>query len=65
MKITKREREVLRLVAYEYSSKEIAQRLFLSDETINSHRKNIMINLGVKNAARMVRVAFEKQFLNP
>tara|TARA_Y100000385_G_C13096564_1_gene641717 strand:- start:3059 stop:3256 length:198 start_codon:yes stop_codon:yes gene_type:complete len=65
MKITKREREVLHLVAYEYSSKEIAQQLFLSSETINTHRKNIMIKMGVKNSVGMVRVAFEKQFLNP
>ena len=65
MNITKREREVLFLVAYEFSTKEIAQRLFVSDETINTHRKNIMIKMGVKNTAGMVRVAFEQQFLNP
>jgi len=58
--LSAREHEVLYLIAYEYSSKEIAQILYLSYETINSHRKNIMEKLGVKNTAGMVRVAFER-----
>lgn len=61
--ISPREREVLHLIAYEYSTKEIASELYLSTETINSHRKNIMRKLNVKNAAGMVRVAFEQQLL--
>jgi len=58
--ITPREKEVLDLIAYEHSSKEIAQKLFVSPETINSHRKNMMDKLGVRNTAGLVRVAFEK-----
>ncbi|MCL4114599.1 UNVERIFIED_CONTAM: hypothetical protein GTU68_034300 [Idotea baltica] len=58
--ITSREREVLHLIAYEHSSKEIASKLFISCETVNSHRKNIMSKLNVKNTAGMVRVAFER-----
>ena len=58
--VTSREKEVLNLIAHEYSSKEIADMLYLSHETINSHRKNIMIKLGVKNTAGLVRVAFEQ-----
>jgi len=61
--ITARELQVLRLIAYEYSSKEIAAKLFISYETTNSHRKNIMNKLGVKNTAGMVRVGFEKGLL--
>lgn len=61
--ISDREKEVLHLVAHEYSTKEIAQQLYLSTETIVSHRKNIMNKLGVKNAAGMVRAAFERSLL--
>lgn len=59
-KITNREQEVLHLIAYEHSSKEIAKKLFVSYETVNSHRKNMMDKLGVKNTAGLVRVAFER-----
>ena len=61
--ITQREKEVLNLIAYEHSSKEIAEKLFVSHETVNSHRKNMMDKLGVRNAAGLVRVAFERGML--
>lgn len=61
--ITTRELEVLHLIAYEHSSKEIGTKLFISTQTANTHRKNIMIKLGVKNTAGMVRVAFERGLL--
>ena len=61
--ITAREHEVLTLIAYEHTAKEIANKLYVSYETINSHRKNIMTKLGVKNTAGMVRVAFQKRLL--
>ena len=63
MNISTREKEVLYLIAYEHSSKEIAAKLFLSQETVNTHRKNIMRKLEVKNTAGMMRVAFEKNLL--
>ena len=59
MNITNREKEVLHLIAYEYSSKEIAEQLFVSAETINTHRKNMMSKMGVKNTAGLVRRGFE------
>jgi len=61
--ISKREQEVLHLIAYEHSSKEIASRLYLSYQTIISHRKNIMRKLDVKNTAGMIRVGFEQGLL--
>lgn len=57
--ITKREHEVLTLVAYEYTTKEIANHLYLSEHTIDSHKKNLKIKLDVRNAAGMVRKGFE------
>ena len=59
MNITNREKQVLHLIAYEYSSKEIAQQLYVSTETINSHRKNMMDKLGVRNTAGLIRRGFE------
>ncbi|MEE9371963.1 MAG: helix-turn-helix transcriptional regulator [Saprospiraceae bacterium] len=61
--ISSREKEVLHLVAHEYSSKQIAAQLFISDHTVMSHRKNLMIKLDVKNTAGMVRKGFEKGLL--
>lgn len=57
--ISEREKEVLRLVAHEYSSKEIAQELFISTNTVNTHKKNLRSKLDVKNLAGMVRKGFE------
>ena len=53
--LTKREQEILELVALEYTTKEIADKLFLSPRTIETHRANIMRKLDVKNAAGLVR----------
>jgi len=61
--ITPREKEILYLIAHEHSSKEIAHQLYVSCETVNTHRKNIMIKLDVKNTAGMIRVAFERNLL--
>ena len=58
-RISKREKEVLKLVAYEYSTKEIAEMLFISDYTVISHRQSLMIKMGVKNTAGLVRAGFE------
>jgi len=61
--ITSREKEVLHLIAYEHTTKEIADKLYVSFETISSHRKNIIQKLGVRNTAGMIRVAVENRLL--
>ena len=58
-KISQREQEVLKLVADEHSTKQIASKLYLSDHTVISHRKNLMQKLDVKNTAGMVRAGFK------
>lgn len=63
-KISKREKEILILVAYEKTTDEIASALFISSHTAISHRKNIMNKLKVKNTAGMVRRAFELGILS-
>jgi DNA-binding NarL/FixJ family response regulator len=62
-KLTSREKEILALIIKEYTTEEIANELFLSIKTIESHRSNLIQKLGVKNTAGLVRVAFEKGLL--
>lgn len=61
--ITMREYEVLNLIAYENNTKEIAAKLYVSYETAQTHRKNLLKKLNVKNTAGMIRVAYENQLL--
>lgn len=61
--LTRREIEVLRLIAEGLTNHEIAEKLFVSDSTVDSHRKNLISKLQVKNTAALVRTAFEKKIL--
>ena len=62
--ITTREREILQLVSFEHSSKEIADKLYIAHSTVITHRQNLMIKLKVKNTAGLVRKGFEEGFLH-
>ncbi|HLF64384.1 MAG TPA: response regulator transcription factor [Saprospiraceae bacterium] len=55
--ITDREREVLRLIVDEYTTQEIAAKLFISKCTVETHRLHLIRKLGVKNTAGLVREA--------
>jgi DNA-binding NarL/FixJ family response regulator len=57
--LTKREREILKLIAGGNSNQQIADALFLSVRTVENHRFNLMQKLDVKNAAGLVRAAFD------
>ena len=63
-KLTKREKEILRLIAEGKTSNEIAEELFLSVLTVDTHRKNLMQKLEVRNAAELVRAALDQQLLS-
>ena len=67
VKLTKREIEIVSLIINEQTTKEMAQSLYISIDTIKSHRKNIMSKLHVKNVAGIVREAFMQNLieLNP
>ena len=56
--LTKREQEIMGLITNALSSKEIARHLFISDQTVSVHRKNIMRKLGVNNTAALIKVAY-------
>lgn len=55
--LTRRELEVLRMIANEYTNDEIAQKFELSKRTIDSHRQNILSKLQVKNTAGLIKYA--------
>ena len=58
-KLTKREIEIIKLIVQSSTNKEIADKLFLSELTINTHRKNAMRKLELKNTASLVQFAIE------
>ncbi len=57
MRLTRREKEVLELINQALTNKEIAKELYISDQTVSVHRKNIMRKLGVTNSLGLMRVA--------
>lgn len=63
--ISDRELEVIRFIAEGYTNVEIAERLFLSQHTVNTHRKNIMAKLGVNNTAAIVMYAVKTKLVSP
>lgn len=62
--ISEREMEIVRCVAEGLSNQEIADKLFLSVHTVNTHRKNIMSKLGINNTAGLVMYAVRNQLIN-
>lgn len=58
--ISPREKEVVTLIAEGMTTKEIAEKLFLSKHTIESHRQNILLKLDIKNSAELVKYAIKR-----
>jgi DNA-binding NarL/FixJ family response regulator len=58
--LTKREKEILQLIAEEFSNQEIADHLFLSLRTVETHRLNLIQKLSVKNTAGLVKEALKR-----
>ncbi len=57
--LTTREKEVLRLIAEEYTTQEIADKLFLSKHTIESYRKMLLYKLNARNLAGLTKYAIK------
>lgn len=57
--LTRREKEVLKLIAEGLTKDEIAEKLFISPATVDSHRTNLLFKFEAKNAASLVRMAME------
>ena len=63
--LSERENEIIKLVAEGNTNGKIAELLFLSNHTVNTHRKNIMAKLGVKNTAGIVMYAVKMNIVSP
>lgn len=63
--LSKREKEVLGMIAEGHTNTKIAELLFLSAHTVTTHRKNIMHKLGVKNTAGIVMYAVKSGIVSP
>lgn len=61
--LTKREKEVLELIADGLTNGEIAEKLFLTVATVDSHRKNMLTKFNVKNTAALVKLAIVNQLI--
>ena len=62
-KLTKREQEILHLIADSKNNREIAKELYISDQTVGVHRKNIMRKLGVRSTVNLIKFAIEHQLV--
>lgn len=58
--LSKREKEVVQLVAMGYKNKEVAEKLGIAAKTVETHRANIMNKLALRNIAQLIRYAIQK-----
>ncbi|MBS1585813.1 MAG: response regulator transcription factor [Bacteroidetes bacterium] len=61
--LTAREKEIIRLIASEKSNKEIAGTLFISEHTVEAHRKNIFRKTEAKSIVGLIKYAYENKLL--
>ena len=61
--LTDREREILKLVASEFSNKQIAEALFISERTVETHRKNIFRKTGTSSIVGLIRFAYDNNLI--
>lgn len=61
--LTEREIEILKLIALEHSNTEIANLLFISPKTVETHRKNLMRKIGVKNSLGVYKFALKHKLV--
>jgi len=62
--LTDRELEIIRLISMEYSGKEISEELSISSHTVETHRKNLIKKLDVKNTIGLVKFALKNNLIN-
>lgn len=64
IRLTRREEDILKHIAQEYTTKEIADKLFVSEKTVETHRSHLYQKLGVKNLAGLVREAILRGYVS-
>ncbi|AZA80326.1 DNA-binding response regulator [Chryseobacterium sp. G0186] len=62
--LTRREMEILKLICDGFSSKDISEKLFISINTVETHRKKILLKLNVKNTVGVVKYAIENHIID-
>jgi len=62
-RLTRREKEILQLIADELTTQEIAKKLIISENTVETHRSNLISKFGVRNSSGLIRKAFKLEFL--
>lgn len=62
--LTTREREILKLICHEHSSAEIAEKLFISHHTVDTHRKNILHKTNSKTIVGLIRYAINQKYFD-
>lgn len=62
-RLTRRENEILQLIADELTTQEIAKKLIISENTVETHRSNLISKFGVRNSSGLIRKAFKLEFL--
>lgn len=63
-KLSRREKEVLRLIINENTTREIAEKLCISFGTVETHRRNMLIKTGARNTVGLVKLALDYDLLN-
>lgn len=63
-KLTEREKEVLHLICQQYTVKEIAEKLFVSNRVVEGHKDNLFAKTGARNLAGLVIYAIQNQLIN-
>jgi DNA-binding CsgD family transcriptional regulator len=62
--VTAREREILELISQGFSTKEIALRLFISEETVKSHRHHLFNKFSARNSPHLIQKALNEGIIN-
>jgi DNA-binding NarL/FixJ family response regulator len=62
--LTRRESEVLKMIADGFTNQEIADKIFVSPLTVDSHRKNLIMKLSARNTAELIKIAFCKGLIS-
>jgi len=63
MFLSRRESEILRLIAEGFTSQEVSEKLFLSVLTIETHRKNLLTKLNARNMVSLIKIAIDNKLI--